>query len=325
MKATNDTLLLETENMKILFMGSPEFAVVSLMRLYSKGYDIVGVVSVPDKPKGRGKKLTPTPVKVAAEELGIEVFCPSTLRDGAFLEVLKRLDPDMIVVVAYGKILPRYVIDYPRLGCINVHGSLLPEYRGAAPMQRAIIDGKAKTGITTMYMDAGLDTGDMLLKKELEIKPEDNFEDVHDALAELGACAICETVELALRGELVREVQDDSLSTYAEKITKEECRIDFSADAKTLHNKIRGMSPFPLAYTNMPDGSILKIVKARVSERPKGNAAQGEVISLEGGVISVACGDGVIDVLGVLPEGKGRMPASDFINGRKIKAGDILC
>lgn len=310
--------------MKILFMGSPEFAVVSLERLHAKGYDVVGVVSVPDKPKGRGKKLTPTPVKQAAEALGIEVFCPVTLRDGAFLDVLTRLDPDMIVVVAYGKILPEYVINYPKLGCINVHGSLLPEYRGAAPMQRAIIDGKAKTGITTMYMDVGLDTGDMLVKKELEIKPDDNFEDVHDALAELGAVAICETVELALRGELVRVPQDDSLSTYAEKITKEECRIDFSSDAQTLHNKIRGMSPFPLAYTNMPDGSILKIVKARFSTKASSGKAAGEVISLDGGVISVACGEGIIEIEGVLPEGKGRMRASDFINGRKIKVGDIL-
>ena len=257
--------------MKILFMGSPDFAVVSLERLHADGHEIVGVVSVPDKPQGRGKKLTPMPVKVAAENLGLKVYTPNTLRDGAFLDTLKELEPEMIVVVAYGKILPKYVIDYPKYGCINVHGSLLPEYRGAAPMQRAIIDGKEKTGITTMYMDVGLDTGDMLIKKEYIIGEEDNFETVHDALASLGADAISETVTMALQGTLVREAQDDSLSTYAEKITKEETLVDFSLDARALHNKIRGMSPFPLAYTTTPDGSILKIVRARVSDKKADN------------------------------------------------------
>ena len=310
--------------MKILFMGSPDFAVVSLGALYKAGHEIAGVVSVPDKPMGRGKKMTAMPVKQAAERLGLPVFCPQTLRDGAFLETLKSLDPEMIIVVAYGKILPSYVLDYPKYGCINVHGSLLPEYRGAAPMQRAILDGKSKTGVTIMYMDVGLDTGDMLIKKELEIKEDDNFETVHDALAALGAEAITEAVSLAEQGRLVREKQDDSLATYAEKITKEECHIDFSLDARTLHNKIRGMSPFPLAYSLMPDGSILKIVKARISKTHNGAQAPGSVLSLDNGVITVSCGEGAVDIEGVLPQGKGRMRAADFINGRKIKVGDIL-
>ncbi|MEE1357994.1 MAG: methionyl-tRNA formyltransferase [Clostridia bacterium] len=310
--------------MKILFMGSPDFAVVSLEALYKAGHEIAGVVSVPDKPMGRGKKMTAMPVKQAAERLGLPVFCPQTLRDGAFLETLKSLDPEMIIVVAYGKILPSYVLDYPKYGCINVHGSLLPEYRGAAPMQRAILDGKSKTGVTIMYMDVGLDTGDMLIKKELEIKEDDNFETVHDALAALGAEAITEAVSLAEQGRLVREKQDDSLATYAEKITKEECHIDFSLDARTLHNKIRGMSPFPLAYSLMPDGSILKIVKARISKTHNGAQAPGSVLSLDNGVITVSCGEGAVDIEGVLPQGKGRMRAADFINGRKIKVGDIL-
>lgn len=310
--------------MKILFMGSPDFAVVSLEALYKAGHEIAGVVSVPDKPMGRGKKMTAMPVKQAAERLGLPVFCPQTLRDGAFLETLKSLDPEMIIVVAYGKILPSCVLDYPKYGCINVHGSLLPEYRGAAPMQRAILDGKSKTGVTIMYMDVGLDTGDMLIKKELEIKEDDNFETVHDALAALGAEAITEAVSLAEQGRLVREKQDDSLATYAEKITKEECHIDFSLDARTLHNKIRGMSPFPLAYSLMPDGSILKIVKARISKTHNGAQAPGSVLSLDNGVITVSCGEGAVDIEGVLPQGKGRMRAADFINGRKIKVGDIL-
>lgn len=191
-------------------------------------------------------------------------------------------------------------------------------------MQRAILDGKSKTGVTIMYMDVGLDTGDMLIKKELEIKEDDNFETVHDALAALGAEAITEAVSLAEQGRLVREKQDDSLATYAEKITKEECHIDFSLDARTLHNKIRGMSPFPLAYSLMPDGSILKIVKARISKTHNGAQAPGSVLSLDNGVITVSCGEGAVDIEGVLPQGKGRMRAADFINGRKIKVGDIL-
>ena len=310
--------------MKILFMGSPEFAVVPLKRLIEDGHEIVGVVSVPDKPKGRGNKLTPMPVKAEAEQLGLRVYTPTTLRDGAFLEVLEELQPEMIVVVAYGKILPKYVLDYPKHGCINIHGSLLPEYRGAAPMQRALIDGKEKTGITTMYMAEGLDTGDMLLKKEYIIGDEDNFETVHDALALLGADAISETVKMAIEGTLVREVQDDSLSTYAEKITKEEGHLNFSASALTLHNRIRGMSPFPLSYAYLPDGSMLKIVRAKVSDKTPSSAAIGEVISLDGGMITVACGEGAIDILALLPQGKGRMLSRDYINGRKIKVGDIL-
>lgn len=311
--------------MKVLFMGSPDFAIPALRRIHEDGHEIVGVVSVPDKPMGRGKKITPMPVKAEAMRMGFDVYTPQTLRDGAFLDTLKATDPDVIVVVAYGKILPPYVLDYPRYGCINIHGSLLPEYRGAAPMQRAIIDGKDKTGITTMYMAEGLDTGDMLIKKEYTILPDDNFECVHDALASLGAEAISETLKRALEGTLVREVQDDSLSTYAEKITKEECKLDLTLDATTLHNKIRGMSPVPLSYTFMPDGSKLKIVKARISEKaPTADTHPGTVISLEGGVITVACKNGAVDIETLLPEGKGRMAARDFINGRKIKQGDIL-
>lgn len=311
--------------MRILFMGSPDFAVVSLRRLIDEGHEIVGVVSVPDKPQGRGKKLTPMPVKAAATELGLSVYTPATLKDGAFLEVLEELRPDMITVVAYGKILPKYVLDYPRYGCVNVHGSLLPEYRGAAPMQRAIIDGRPKTGVTVQMMDVGLDTGDMILKREYVIRDDDDFETVHDALAELGADALAETVRMAVSsGRPTGEAQDDSLSTYAEKITKEEGHLDWSGDATVLHNRIRGMSPFPLSYSYLADGSILKIVKARVSTKASATASAGEVISLDGGAVTVACGNGAVDILAVLPQGKGRMPARDYINGRKIKVGDIL-
>ena len=306
-------------------MGSPDFAIPALKRIIEDGHEVVGVVSVPDKPMGRGKKITPMPVKAEAVAMGLDVYTPETLRDGAFSETLASLDPEVIVVVAYGKILPLYILDYPKYGCINIHGSLLPEYRGAAPMQRAIIDGKEKTGITTMYMAQGLDTGDMLLKKEYVIAPDDNFECVHDALSALGAEAISETLKMAEAGTLKREVQDDSLSSYAEKITKEECRLDFSLDARSLHNRIRGTSPVPLSYTKTPDGAQLKIVKAKISDKkPSDGTYPGTVISLDRGYITVACGVGAIDIEAVLPEGKGRMNARDFINGRRIKTGDLL-
>ncbi len=309
--------------MKILFMGTPDFAVFSLEALIDSGYDICGVISQPDKPRGRGYTLTPPPVKVAAEARGIPVYQPETLRDEAFASLMSELCPDICVVVAYGKILPESVLTFPKHGCINVHGSLLPEYRGAAPMQRAIIDGKKVTGVTTMYMDVGLDTGDMLLKDEIEILPEDNFEDIHDKLGACGAKLIVKTLRAIEDGTAARTPQDGANATYAAKITKDDCLIDFSKDAEVLHNLIRGLSPIPLSFTHTPDGKLLKITSARPSSESKGNAVCGEVISLDGG-ITVACGRGAITLCGVVPEGKARMSASDFIRGRKINIGDIL-
>jgi len=303
-------------------MGTPDFALSSLRALCEAGENVVGVVTQTDKPKGRGYELTPPPVKVYATERGIPVYQPKTLRDDAFDSLLREIDPDMIIVVAFGKILPENVINYPKYGCINVHGSLLPKYRGAAPMQRAIIDGEKVTGITTMYMDAGLDTGDMIQKREVEIGSEDNFEDIHDALAECGAKLLLETVNLIREGRAERTKQNDAEMTYAAKIEKSDCLIDFSLDAQRVHDLIRGLSPMPLAFTHTPDGKILKVLKARISST-KSDAPAGTVISLEGG-ITVKCGEGAIELLRVLPEGKGRMDASDFIRGRKISLGDIL-
>ena len=310
--------------MKILFMGTPDFAVFSLKAIVESGkHEICGVVTQPDKPKGRGYTMLPPPVKVYAEENGLDVYQPTTLRDESFAALLSELDPEIIVVVAYGKILPLNVIDYPKYGCVNVHGSLLPEYRGAAPMQRAIIDGKAVTGITTMYMAEGLDTGDMLLKSELKIEDSDNFETIHDKLGALGASLILDTLDALADGTAKRIPQDDSMSTYAAKITKEDCLLDFSKDARTIHNLIRGLSPIPLSFTHTPDGKLLKVIEARINEETSENTNVGEVISLDGG-ITVACGKGSVTLLRVLPEGKPRMNASDFIRGRKIAIGDIL-
>ena len=309
--------------MKILFMGTPEFAVPSLRALVESGEEIVGVVTQPDKPKGRSYVLTPPPVKVFAMEKGLPIYQPKTLRDEEFATLLLELDPDMIVVVAFGKILPKNVLDYPKYGCINVHGSLLPAYRGAAPMQRAIIEGEKITGITTMYMDVGLDTGDMLLKAEYEIGEQDNFETVHDALSKLGAKTLIETVGQIKNGTAVRVKQDDTLATYAQKIEKADCLLDFSKDATALHNLIRGLSPIPLSFTHTPDGKLLKVAASRVISEDGTHKECGRVLSLDG-EIAVACGKGTLALTSVLPEGKGKMNAADFIRGRKLNIGDIL-
>ena len=304
-------------------MGTPDFALFSLKAINESRHDVIGVVTQPDKPKGRGYTLTPPPVKVYATEHDIPVYQPNTLRGEEFSELLGTLDPDIIVVVAYGKILPKNVLEYPKFGCVNVHGSLLPEYRGAAPMQRAIIDGKAETGVTTMYMAEGLDTGDMLFKDTVTIEECDNFEDIHDKLGECGAALILKTLDALDNGTVVRTPQDESLSSYAAKITKEDCALDFSKDARTLHNLIRGLSPIPLSFTHTPDGKMLKIVAAEVVCEGESKGAAGQVISLDSG-ICVACGSGAIRITKVLPEGKARMNADDFIRGRKLAIGDIL-
>ena len=304
-------------------MGSPDFAVVSLKRLISEGHDIVGVVSVPDKPQGRGKKLTPMPVKAAALELGLDVYTPDTLKDGAFIEVLEALNPDMIAVVAYGKILPKYVLDYPERGCVNVHGSLLPEYRGAAPMQRAIIDGKKVTGVTIMYMAEGLDTGDIISVEKFPIRPEDDFEAIHDRSAEVGSRLLSETIEQIYLGKAERVKQDDSLACYAAKVEKEDCKIDFNLPAKTLDCIIRGVTPIPGAFCYQ-NGKMLKINKATPVS---GKGTPGKVIDASNkgeGYITVACGEGALKITALIPEGKGKMTAGDYLRGRKIDLGDIL-
>ena len=310
--------------MRILFMGTPDFALPTLRAICEGGHEVVGVVTKIDTPKGRGHHLTPPPIKVYALEKNIPVYQPNTLKGEEFAATLSELDPEMIVVVAFGKILPQNVLDYPKYGCVNVHGSLLPEYRGAAPMQRAIIDGKKVTGITTMLMAAGLDTGDMLLKAEIEIGENDNFEDIHDRLSECGAKLLMETIDGLEKGEIVPEKQDDSLSTYAAKIEKSDCLLDFSKNATVLHDLIRGLSPIPLSFTHTPDGKLLKIVASRVVDAEKvSDKPCGTVISV-GEDIRVACGKGILSFITVVPEGKGRMSAADFIRGRKIAEGDLL-
>ncbi len=310
--------------MKILFMGTPDFAVPTLRALCENGHDVIGVLTKEDKPRGRGHQMMPTPVKVYAEEQNIPVYQPATLRDEAFGELLSKLAPDAIVVVAYGKILPGNVLDYPKFGCVNVHGSLLPEYRGAAPMQRAIIDGKEETGITTMLMADGIDTGDMLLKQSVKIDIDDNFEDIHDRLSEVGAELLIKTLKGIESGDIIPQAQNDELATHAAKIEKADCMLDFSRDAKILHDLIRGLSPIPLSFTHTPDGKLLKIVKSKLFDAEKAHSCLPGTVIEVGEDIKVACGKGVLSILTVVPEGKGKMSAADFVRGRKIAVGDVL-
>ncbi len=307
--------------MRIVFMGTPDFAQICLQALVEAGLDVVAAVTQPDKPRGRGYQMIPPPVKMFAQEQGISVYQPQTLRNGAFEETLKQLDPDVIVVAAYGKILPSYIIDYPRLGCINAHGSLLPKYRGAAPIQRAIMDGSAETGITIMYMNQGLDTGDMLLWEKTPITDTDDFASMHDRLAQMAGELLVRVLPMLEAGTAVPVKQDDVLATYAHKIEKADCILDFSMDAQALLWKIRGLSPYPLSMTRTPDGKLLKIVSASLAKGTSQEPA-GTVTDISDTGFCVACGDGKkILVTGVLPEGKGRMAAADFVRGRRIQTG----
>ncbi|MBR6742837.1 MAG: methionyl-tRNA formyltransferase [Clostridia bacterium] len=309
--------------MKIVFMGTPDFAVPSLLALHAAGHEIVACITREDAPKGRKMILTPPPVKVAAMELGIPVYQPKTLRDDAFASLLSELDPELIAVVAFGKLLPENVLNYPKYGCINVHGSLLPEYRGAAPMQRAIMDGKTVTGITTMFMDIGMDTGDMLLTAEHNIGENETYGEMAVTLAEIGAELLVKTVELAKEGKLVRTVQDHSKATHAEKIDRAEEELDFSLEASALHNKVRALSPAPMCRAYTPNGSLLKIAKTLVSDI-KTSAPAGSVIEADKKLI-VACGNGTaLEICELVPEGKQKMNAADYLRGRKLFCGDML-
>ncbi len=310
--------------MKVLFMGTPEIAAKCLLSLLDAGADVVGVVTRIDKPQGRKMILTPPPVKVAAEARGIPVYQPATLRDEAFSELLKELSPDLITVVAFGKILPKNVLDFPKYGCINLHVSLLPKYRGAAPMQRAVMNGETETGVTLMYMDEGLDTGDIIKCEKFPIGASDDFGTVAETSAEIGAKLLADAV-LCLQngGTLPRTKQDDALATYADKIEKADCRIDFHKSAKAVDAFIRGLSPVPVAFTTLK-GAALKILKAAPAQ---GAGEPGEVIAVEDrgeGSFTVACGEGALRVTHIVPEGKGKMTAGDFIRGRKIAKGDKL-
>ena len=306
--------------MKIIFMGTPEFAVPSLRALVDSGDEVVAVVTQPDKPKGRGLEVAPPPTKVLAERHGIPVLQPAKIKTEEFFNELKKFNPDLICVAAYGKILPKNILDLPHYGCINVHASLLPKYRGAAPINWAIIRGEKVTGITTMKMDEGMDTGDMLLKKEVPIEDEDTGETLSEKLSEIGARLLIQTIKLLKEGRLNPAPQDHSQATYAPMLKKEDGKIDWQKSAEEIRNLIRGALPWPSAYTNL-EGKLLKIYKARLAE---GGGKPGEVMKSDSGILRVATGKGTIDILELQIEGGKKLQTQVFLRGRRIEEGMVL-
>ena len=312
--------MIDPQNLRTVFMGTPEFALPTLRALIDARLDLVGVYTQPDRPKGRGNVPAPPPVKVLAAEHSIPVFQPVKLREPSVVEGLKDLAPDLIVGVAFGQILPKSVLEIPRHGCINVHASLLPRYRGAAPINKAIMDGEKVTGVTTMLMDVGLDTGPMLVKKSIPIGPEDTAGELLVSLARLGAEAMGETLGRLCAGTLQPDPQDDALSTYAPMLKKEDGRIDWSRSALEIHNQVRGLDPWPGAYTFL-GGEMLKIARTRPEA---GSTEPGTVVSAGAEGVRIACGEGVLLVGELQLPGKKRLPASDFLRGRSLPAGTRL-
>ena len=306
--------------MKIIFMGTPDFAAASLEALIDSRHEIQAVVTQPDKPKGRKGELTPSPVKVVAEEKGIKVYQPLKVRDEEFVKTLRAYNPDVIVVVAFGQIIPLSILKMPKYGCVNIHGSLLPKYRGAAPIQWAVLDGEKETGITTILMDEGIDTGDILLKKTIKIDTDETSGSLFDKLMALGAETILETLDELEKGNLTPTKQGESPTAYAKMLTKAMGLIDFTKSAKELDCFVRGMDPWPSAYTLL-SGKTLKLWKVRVVE---GGGKAGSVIEIGKESFTVACGEGAIEVLEVQLEGKKRMSAGDFLKGSTLNIGQEL-
>lgn len=308
--------------MKVIFMGTPDFAVYSLKALLTK-HEVVAVVTQPDKPKGRGKKMQFTPVKELALEHGIEVLQPEKVREPEVVEKLRSYGADLIAVTAFGQLLPESILNMPKYGCINVHGSLLPEYRGAAPMQRAIIDGKKVTGITTMFMAKGMDTGDMLLKKEVEILPTDNFETLHDKMAEAGAELLLETIAGLEAGTIERIPQDDAKATHAPMIHKETGHIDWSKQGQQIIDLMRGLHPGPGAYA-IYEEEPLKMFWAETAEGNYPDAAYGEIVEVTKKDFAVKCGDGVLRIKEVQARGGKKMAADAYLRGHAMHEGVLL-
>lgn len=307
-------------------MGTPDFAVNTLEAVVKAGHEVLLVVTQPDKAKGRGKKMVFTPVKEKALEYNLPVSQPERVRDEAFMDELERLKPDVIVVAAFGQILPERILNIPRYGCINVHASLLPAYRGAAPIQWAVIDGLEETGITIMYMEKGLDTGDIICQRRVKLSPEETGGSLFERLAVEGADLLVETLEQLENGTAVRRKQDDSKSSYAKMLSKDMGRLDFTQDAVILERLIRGLNPWPSAYTRV-NGKTLKIYMAEVlkEEETAGQEAEaGRVIAVDKKSFTVRCGKGALRILNLQMEGKKRMDTAAFLLGYDIHKGMIL-
>lgn len=310
--------------MRIVFMGTPDFAVGSLQALCESGkHEILAVVTQPDRPKGRGNKLLQTPVKEYALEQGLTVYQPQKVKTPEFVELLHELQPELIVVVAFGQFLSKEILELPKYGCINVHASLLPKYRGAAPIQYAIIKGEKESGVTIMQMDIGMDTGAMLDKVIVPIEENTTMGELHDALREQGAALLLQVIDKIAAGTAVAEPQDDAQATYATLLDRSMEHIDWSKTAQEVHNLIRGFNPAPSTFTKLPNGKSLKIWGSKMTDKSSA-AAAGTVIETGKHSFFVACGEGVLEITEVQPESKKRMPAQVFLNGRGVQEGDLL-
>ncbi|MGG1311293.1 MULTISPECIES: methionyl-tRNA formyltransferase [Cohnella] len=316
--------------MKVLFMGTPDFAVPSLRALLDQGLDVVAVVTQPDRPKGRKRELTPPPVKVFALERGLTVLQPEKLRTPEAVAAIAELAPDLIVTAAYGQILPKAVLELPRLGCVNVHGSLLPRYRGGAPIQRSIMNGERVTGVTLMYMAEGLDTGDMIAKVEVPITDEDTAGSMFEKLSEAGAALLAEWLPRLVDGSAPRIPQDESEATYAPNLTRDDERIDWNRTAREIFNQVRGLYPMAGAFTYL-NGEVFKIWGCRAPQEADGRlTAQwashkpGTVLDAGAEGIRVRTGDGSIVLTQVQPAGKKRLPAAEYARGARIAPGTAL-
>ena len=310
--------------MRIVFMGTPDFAVGSLQALCESGkHEILAVVTQPDRPKGRGNKLLQTPVKEYALAQGLTVYQPQKIKTPEFVELLHELQPELIVVAAFGQFLSKEILELPKYGCINVHASLLPKYRGAAPIQYAIIKGEKESGVTIMQMDIGMDTGAMLDKVVVPIAENTTMGELHDALREQGAALLLQVIDKIATGTAVAEPQDDAQATYATLLDRSMEHIDWSKTAQEVHNLIRGFNPAPSTFTKLPNGKSLKIWGSKMTDKSSA-AAAGTVIETGKHSFFVACGEGVLEITEVQPESKKRMPAQVFLNGRGVQEGDLL-
>ena len=310
--------------MRIVFMGTPDFAVGSLQALCESGkHEILAVVTQPDRPKGRGNKLLQTPVKEYALAQGLTVYQPQKVKTPEFVELLHELQPELIVVAAFGQFLSKEILELPKYGCINVHASLLPKYRGAAPIQYAIIKGEKESGVTIMQMDIGMDTGAMLDKVVVPIAENTTMGELHDALREHGAALLLEVIDKIAAGTAVAEPQDNEQATYATLLDRSMEHIDWSKTAQEVHNLIRGFNPAPSTFTKLPNGKSLKIWGSKMTDKSSA-AAAGTVIETGKHSFFVACGEGVLEIIEVQPESKKRMPAQVFLNGRGVQEGDLL-
>lgn len=311
-------------DIRIVFMGTPDFATSALSALYDAGMNIVGVFTKPDVAAGRGMKAKYSDVKKYALEKGLAIYQPETFKDNACQSLLDELRPDMIIVAAYGKLLPPYVIDYPKYGCINIHGSILPKYRGAAPIQRAVLNGDTETGVTIMKMNYGMDTGDILKVEKVKISEVDSTGDIFDRLAEASKSLIVTAVEEIVEGKLIPIPQNDAEATHADKIRPEDEVIIWSESAVAVHNRIRGLAPFPGAKTTL-EGSLVKIYASSLIDfEPPLDAKVGEVVECKKSRLYVKCGEGCIALQTLKPEGAKLLTSADMINGRKVKLGDVF-